>query len=72
MPTSRKLLGDTWCLWHHLRGRYLAQVLDTRVLSLVEEIATEEEVHTLTFDKDWQRLYVFLSHSGRAAVYDEG
>lgn len=49
----------------------LVQVLDTRAMILVEEIATEEGAHTLTFDEDRQRLYVFLPRSSRAAVYDE-
>jgi DNA-binding beta-propeller fold protein YncE len=49
----------------------VVQVLNTRAMTLVEEIATEEGAHTLTFDEDRQRLYVFLPRSGRAAVYDE-
>ena len=49
----------------------VVQVLDTRTMTLVEEIATEDGAHTLTFDEDWQRLYVFLPRSGRASVYDE-
>jgi DNA-binding beta-propeller fold protein YncE len=49
----------------------VVQVLDTGAMRVVEEIATEEGAHTLTFDEDRQRLYVFLPRSGRAAVYDE-
>jgi len=49
----------------------VVQVLDTQTMTLVEEIATEDGAHTLTFDEDRQRLYVFLPRSGRAAVYDE-
>ncbi len=49
----------------------VVQVLDTQTMTLVEEIATEDGAHTLTFDEDRQRLYVFLPRSCRAAVYEE-
>jgi len=49
----------------------VVQVLDTRTMTLVEEIRTEDGAHTLTFDEDRQRLYVFLPRSNRASVYDE-
>jgi len=49
----------------------VVQVLDTRTMTLVEEIATEDGAHTLTFDEVRQRLYVFLPRSGQASVYDE-
>lgn len=49
----------------------VVQVLDTQAMTVVEEIGTEDGAHTLTFDEDRQRLYVFLPRSGRAAVYDE-
>jgi len=50
----------------------VVQVLDTQAMTLVAEVRTDEGAHTLTFDEDRQRLYVFLPRSGTAAVYDEG
>ncbi len=49
----------------------VVQVLDTRTMTLTEAVQTEEGAHTLTFDEDRQRLFVFLPRSGRAAVYNE-
>jgi len=49
----------------------VVQVLDTRTMTLVEAVKTEEGAHTLTFDEDRQRLYIFLPRSGRAVLYDE-
>jgi len=49
----------------------IVQVLDTQTMTLVEAAQTEEGAHTLTFDEERQRLYVFLPQSGRVAVYDE-
>ncbi len=49
----------------------VVQVLDTRTMTLIEAVKTEEGAHTLTFDEDRQRLYIFLPRSGRAVLYDE-
>ncbi len=49
----------------------VVQMLDTQAMTLAEAVQTEEGAHTLTFDEDRQRLYVFLPRSGRASVYDE-
>ncbi len=49
----------------------VVQVLDTQAMTLVAEMRTEDGAHTLTFDEDRQRLYVFLPRSGQALVYDE-
>jgi DNA-binding beta-propeller fold protein YncE len=49
----------------------VVQVLDAQSTAIAEEIATEEGAHTLTFDEQRQRLYVFLPRSVRAAVYED-
>ena len=46
-------------------------VIDTRTITLVEEVHTEEDTHTFAFDSNRQQLYAFLPHSCRAAVYKE-
>ena len=46
-------------------------VIDIHKMTLVEEIHTEEGAHTFAFDNARQRLYAFLPHSCRAAVYKE-
>jgi DNA-binding beta-propeller fold protein YncE len=47
------------------------QVIDTRSMAASQEIATEDGAHTLTFDVQRQRLYVFLPQSCQATVYEE-
>ena len=47
-------------------------VVDTATLSVVEQMRTEEGAHTTAFDPARERLYVFLPHSCRAAIYAEG
>lgn len=49
----------------------VVDVLDTRGMTIVQEIVTEAGAHTSAFDQRRQRLYVFLPRSGRAAVYAE-
>ncbi len=46
-------------------------VVDAEELVINEEIKTEQGAHSLTFDRNRQRLYVFLPESCRAAVYNE-
>jgi hypothetical protein len=46
-------------------------VIDTRSMAARQEIATEDGAHTLTFDVQRQRLYVFLPQSCQATVYEE-
>lgn len=47
------------------------QAIDTRSMIVTQELTTEDGAHTLTFDVQRQRLYVFLPHSCQAVVYDE-
>jgi DNA-binding beta-propeller fold protein YncE len=49
----------------------LIEVIDTRLLTPIEKVTTEEGAHTMAFDHTRQRLYVFLPRSCRAAVYEE-
>ena len=49
----------------------VVEVIDTRSMTSVEKMLTEEGAHTLTFDPLRQRLYVFLPSSSRAKVCSE-
>lgn len=49
----------------------VVDVIDTREMTLVQELPTEAGAHTSAFDRTRQRFYVFLPMSCRAAVYDE-
>ena len=49
----------------------VVDVLDTRALAVVQQVSTGEGAHTTAFDRQRQRLYVFLPASARAAVFDE-
>ena len=46
-------------------------VLDIRTLNRLATVPTERGAHTLTFDPQRQRLYVFLPESSRAAIFEE-
>ncbi len=46
-------------------------VIDTGMFGLIEQVVTEEGVHTLAFDASRQRLYAFLPRTHRVAVYSE-
>jgi DNA-binding beta-propeller fold protein YncE len=46
-------------------------VLDTRTLTVVQQVTTEEGAHTTAFDSLRRRLYVFLPATAQAAVFDE-
>jgi DNA-binding beta-propeller fold protein YncE len=78
---SAPIAGEPDAIWlNRDRGRlYVAigkpgvvEVIDTRAMAVVEQVATEEGAHTTAFDPLRQRLYVFLPRSCRAAVYVEG
>ena len=48
-------------------------VFDTRDMQHLETIATEEGAHTIAFDATRHKVYAFLPHTHRAAVYiDQG
>ena len=46
-------------------------VLDLRTLTLGDRIATEPGAHTTAYDRQRERLYVFLPGSCRAATFAE-
>jgi len=74
------IAGEPDVVWvnadrHHL---YVAigkpgviDVLETRSLTPVEMVTTEEGAHTTAFDRRRGRLYAFLPQTSRAAVYEE-
>jgi DNA-binding beta-propeller fold protein YncE len=49
----------------------VVDVVDTREMTLVQEVATEVGAHTTAFDSNRQLLYVFLPRSCGATVYEE-
>ena len=49
----------------------VVEVTDTKTMTSVGKIQTEEGSHTLTFDQLRQRLYIFLPRSCRVVVYSE-
>jgi DNA-binding beta-propeller fold protein YncE len=74
------IAGEPDAIWHNpTRSRlYVAigrpgvvDVIDTRVMAVAQEVATEPGAHTTAFDRLRQLLYVFLPDSCRAAVYRE-
>lgn len=74
------IAGEPDVIWHNSSCHRLycaiakpgvIDVIDTKTMTLTEEVYTEEGAHTLTFDSVRQRLYVFLPKSCRAAVYEE-
>jgi hypothetical protein len=78
---SVQIEGEPDVVWYNRRKARLycavgrpgiLEVVDTRKLSVVEEVATEEGAHTFAFDEPRQRVYVFLPQSCRASVYHEG
>jgi DNA-binding beta-propeller fold protein YncE len=78
---STPIAGEPDAIWLN-RGRHrlyvaigkpgVIDVVDTATLSVVEQMRTEEGAHTTAFDPARERLYVFLPHSCRAAIYAEG
>lgn len=74
------IAGEPDVVWHNpSRNRLyvaigkpgLIEVVDTRLLTPVEKVTTEEGAHTMAFDQICQRLYVFLPRTCRAAVYED-
>jgi DNA-binding beta-propeller fold protein YncE len=51
--------------------RGLVQVVDTEKMDVSESIPTGEGAHTTAFDRQRQRVYVFLPETCSAAVYEE-
>ncbi len=48
-------------------------MFDTKALEHIETVQTEKGAHTIAFDSDSNKVYVFLPQTHRAAVYiDEG
>ena len=48
----------------------VVDVVDTREMTLAQELPTEAGAHTTAFDRTRQLLYVFLPRSCRAVVYE--
>ena len=44
-------------------------VFDTRAMQPLETVATERDAHTIAFDATRHKVYAFLPHTHRAAVY---
>lgn len=77
---SLDIAGEPDVIWHSARHArlYVAigrpgviDVIDTRRLTRVQQIVTEEGAHTTVFDRARHRLYVFLPRSCNAAIYEE-
>jgi len=49
----------------------VVEVIDSKSMTSVEKVSTEEGTHTLTFDQLRQRLYIFLPRSCCVEVYSE-
>lgn len=49
----------------------VVDVVDTRAMTVAQQIMTETGAHTTAYDDARQRLYVFLPGTCRAAVYEE-
>jgi DNA-binding beta-propeller fold protein YncE len=49
----------------------LIDVIDTKTLSVAQQVMTEDGAHTTAFDNQRKRLYVFMPQSCQAAVYEE-
>jgi DNA-binding beta-propeller fold protein YncE len=85
LATGRELAhvaiaGVPDAIWYNARRERLyvaigdlgvVAVVNTRTMTVDEEVKTEVGAHTTAFDDARQRLYVFLPTSCRAAVYDE-
>jgi DNA-binding beta-propeller fold protein YncE len=74
------IAGEPDVIWHNsLQHRLycaiakpaVVDVIDTKTMTLIQEVQTELGTHTLAFDNIRQRLYVFLPESCRAAIYQE-
>ena len=85
LATGRELAhvaiaGVPDAIWYNARHERLyvaigdpgvVAIVNTRTMTVDEEVTTEVGAHTTAFDDARQRLYVFLPTSCRAAVYDE-
>lgn len=74
------IVGAPDVVWYNKRKKELycaigepgvIEVIDTDSMNLKEEIKTEPDAHTLTFDQDRQRLYALLPRSRKVSVYEE-
>jgi DNA-binding beta-propeller fold protein YncE len=85
LATGRELAhvaiaGVPDAIWYNARHERLyvaigdpgvVAIVNTRTMTVDEQVKTEVGAHTTAFDDARQRLYVFLPTSCRAAVYDE-
>jgi DNA-binding beta-propeller fold protein YncE len=74
------IAGAPDAIWYNPRRELLyvaiedpgvVAVVNTRSMSLDEEVRTEVGAHTTAYDDQRQQVYVFLPRTCRAAVYDE-
>lgn len=49
----------------------LVDVVDTQAMKLLETVKTESGAHTIGFDAHRNKVYAFLPHTHRAAVYQD-
>jgi len=71
------IAGEPDIIWNNSSQRLLdcaiarpgvIDVIDTKTMALIEEVHTEEGVHTLAFDNVRQRLYAFLPAKNNCLV----
>ena len=63
--------SSSLCLYVAIGKPGVIDVLETRSLTPVEMVTTEEGAHTTAFDRRRGRLYAFLPRTSRAAVYED-
>jgi DNA-binding beta-propeller fold protein YncE len=75
-----QIAGEPDAVWHSSASNSLyvaignpgvVDVLDTRLLAVVQQVKTGEGAHTTAFDSKRRRLHVFLPGTAQAAVFDE-
>jgi DNA-binding beta-propeller fold protein YncE len=74
------IAGAPDAIWYNAERRLLyvaigepglVDVVDTATMTRREQVPTEEGAHTTAFDRERQRLAVFLPHTCRVALYRE-
>lgn len=73
-----KLAGPPDVLWYNQRRGHLycsigdpgvLQVFDGKTAEILQQVETEYGSHTLTFDENLQKLYIFLPESTSVGIY---
>ncbi|HUY76392.1 MAG TPA: YncE family protein [Ktedonobacterales bacterium] len=77
---SAPLAGPPDVVWYNPQREHLyvasgepgmVEVIDTRTMTVEQQLLTEEGAHTTAYDDARQRLYVFLPAMCQAAIYEE-